>query len=259
MRRCAVCNQKGGVGKTTTVTGLASALMTWGLKVLIVDMDPQANATSGLGVTVTPAMPTTYSLMAETLPGAAADAVVATEWDGVDLIPADEGLAAIESDGANDLIFRLDVALEGLDYSPYAAVLFDCPPSLGKLLYATLCASDGVIAVTEPGIRSVKGVQNLIATIDNVRLRPNPRITLDKIVISRKRGFVEHDLWEGELRREYGELVAKSYIPELAARQVADRAHIPIHHYRAGNALSLQVAYSDLLNELPFAPQGVHP
>jgi chromosome partitioning protein len=256
-RKCAICNQKGGVGKTATALGLASAISARGGKVLVVDMDPQGNATTGLGITVGEDMLTTFDLMSSSQEGAAADAVVATDWDGVDLIPATHDLANIEADGANDLIFRLDIAFEGTDLSAYDAVLFDCPPSLGKLLFAVLCAADGVIAITEPTIDSVRGVENLEETIRNVQRRPNPRLIIDKVVLSRKRKTGEHIYREAELRESYGSLVARTGIPELAARQDAHSAHVPIHQFSGGKSLALRVAYNDLLDELPIGPIGV--
>ncbi|MDP8017666.1 AAA family ATPase [Rhodococcus hoagii] len=255
-RKIAICNQKGGVGKTATTLGLASALSNQGRNVLVVDVDPQGNATTGLGVEIEDGMLTTFDLMNRTAAGTAADAVVATPWERVDLIPANEALANIESDGANDLIFRLDIAFEGLDLSAYDAVLFDCPPSLGKLLFAVLCAADGVLAVTEPTIDSVRGIENLQETIRNVQRRPNPRLALDKIVLSRKRATGEHRFRESELRDTYGELVAKTAIPELAARQDAHSTHTPIHKFTGGKALALQVAYTDLLSELSINTEG---
>jgi cellulose biosynthesis protein BcsQ len=250
VRKLALCNQKGGVGKTATTLGLASALSDQGRNVLIVDVDPQGNSTTGLGVEITDDMMTTFDLMNRTAAGAAANAVIATPWDRVDLIPSNEALANIESDGANDLIFRLDIAFEGLDLSVYDAVLFDCPPSLGKLLFAVLCAADGVIAITEPTIDSVRGIENLQETIRNVQRRPNPRLVLEKIVLSRKRATGEHRFRESELRETYGELVAKTAIPELTARQDAHSTHTPIHRFTGGKAFALQVAYTDLLSEL---------
>ncbi|AII11384.1 ParA family protein [Rhodococcus opacus] len=255
-RKCAICNQKGGVGKTATTLGLASAISNAGGHVLIVDVDPQGNATNGVGVSITDEMLTTYDLMSRTESGTAIDAVIATPWDGVDLIPADQTLANIESDGANDLIFRLDIAFEGLDLSAYDAVLFDCPPSLGKLLFAVFCAVDGVIAVTEPTIDSVQGVTKLFETVENVQRRPNPNLAIDKIVLSRQRGTGEHRFRETELREVYGDLVARTTIPEYATRQDAHSARTPIHKFTGGKSLSLQLAYTDLLNELPIKTAG---
>jgi chromosome partitioning protein len=254
-RKIAFANQKGGVGKTATVLGLASGLSDLGLQVLVVDMDPQGNATSGLGIEVSDDMLTSFDLMSKTASGAAVDAVVATDWKGVDLIPAKVDLANIESDGSNDLIFRLDVAFEGLDLSPYAAILIDCPPSLGKLLFAVLCCADGVIAVTEPTVDSVKGVANLEETIQNVQRRPNPKLVFDKIILSRKRITGEHMFREKELRSSYGDLVARTGIPELAARQDAHSAQTAIHRYSGGKSIALQIAYTDLLAELAIAKE----
>ncbi len=250
-RKIALGNQKGGVGKTASTLGLASAITAVGGKVLVVDMDQQGNTTSGLGVELEDGMLTAYHLMNQTREGIAAEAIVATPWDGVDLIPADEELGKIESDGSNDLVFRLDVAFEGLDLSPYDAVLFDCPPNMGKVLFAVLIAADGVVAITEPTIDSVRGVQKLEQTIDTVRKRANPKLAFDKIVISRRRATGEHDFRENELRETYGDLVAKTVIPELAARQDAHSNHTPIHQFKGGKALTLKLAYTDLLAELP--------
>lgn len=249
-RKIAVANQKGGVGKTATLLGLASAIVARGGQVLVVDADQQANLTTGLGVEVEPGQLTTHYLLSETREGAAADVVVASAWEGVDLIPADDQLADIEANGANDLVFRMEAAFEGLDTSAYAAVLFDCPPNLGRALYSVLIAADSVIAVTEPVSDSVRGVGRLDETVRQVARRGNPRLVMDKIVINRWRGHNEHKMREAELRDAFGDLVANTKIPELAARQDAHSAQTAIHQFRGGKSLSLQLAYDDLLDEL---------
>lgn len=250
MQRHALANQKGGVGKTATTLGLASAISHRGGKALVVDMDPQANATEGLGVYTTDDQLTTADLMDHTAPGSALDAVVATDWDGIDLVPAHLNLSNSESSGASDLVFRLDIAFEGLDLTAYDAVLFDCPPSLGKLLYAVLLTVDDVYAVTEPTRDSVKGVTRLETTIQHVKMRPNPRLELAKIIVSRRQNKGEHIDREAELRQAYGDLVARTVIPDLAARQDAHSTETPIHKFRGGRSLTLQLAYSELLDEL---------
>ena len=175
---------------------------------------------------------------------------MATDWDGIDLIPSHLDLSNAESSGASDLVFRLDVAFEGLDLSPYDAVLFDCPPSLGKLLFAVLLTVDSVYAITEPTKDSVKGVTRLETTVQKVKLRPNPRLELAKVIISRRQNKGEHIDRERELRDAYGDLVARTVIPDLGARQDAHSAEGPMHKFKRGRALSLQVAYDDLLDEL---------
>lgn len=249
--RHALANQKGGVGKTATTLGLASAISHRGGRALIVDMDPQANATEGLGVEIADGQLTTADLMDDRAEaGSAVDAVVATDWDGIDLVPSHLNLSNAESSGASDLVFRLDVAFEGLNLDVYDAVLIDCPPSLGKLLFSVLLFADDVWAVTEPTRDSVKGVARLETTIQRVKAKPNPTLELAKVIVSRRQNKGEHIFRERELRDAYGELVARTVIPDLAARQDAHSAEVPIHQFRGGRALSLQVAYDDLLNEL---------
>ena len=252
-RRIAVANQKGGVGKTATVLGLASALSSRGQQVLVIDMDPQGNSTTGLGIELEEGAPTVYDVLMKDSNVDLVDAVMATPWDGVDLVPADVQLGNFESSGDPNLVFALANAVDAVDLSPYAVVLFDCAPSLGSVLFSVLVAVDGVMAVTEPTIDSVSGVANLEETIQTVQRRPNPNLSFDKIIISRKRNTGEHTFREQELRAAYGDLVAKTTIPEIAARQDAHSAHTPIHKFRGGKSIALQIAYNDLLDELDFA------
>ena len=251
-RMVAFANRKGGVGKTATALGLASAIVERGGQVLLVDADQQGNLTTGLGIDLEEGQPTTFDMLRETREGSAADVVVASPWDGVDVIPADDQLAAMEVDGSSDLVFRMQAAFEGLDISAYSAVFFDCPPNLGRVLYSVLLAVDGVVAVTEPTIDSVRGVGRLDETIKSVAKRGNPNLVLDKVVLSRRRDTKEHRWREDELRQAYGDVVAKTMIPELTARQDAHSEQVPIHKFFRGKARTLHWTYSDLLNELPL-------
>lgn len=121
---------------------------------------------------------------------------------------------------------------------------------MGKLLFAVLLTVDTVYAITEPTKDSVKGVTRLETTVQKVKLRPNPRLELSKIIISRRQNKGEHIDRERELREAYGDLVARTVIPDLGARQDAHSAEVPMHKFKGGRALSLQVAYDDLLDEL---------
>ncbi|SUH41119.1 ATPase, ParA type [Nocardia farcinica] len=267
-----MANQKGGVGKTATTLGLASAIAHFGRtrgeggRVLVMDMDPQGNATSGVGVEVVAGQqPTVADLFDRSAqPGALADVVVASAWDLVDIAPATRDLAGVEEAGDADLVWRLDAAFDGVDLSAYDAVLFDCPPSLGRLLFSALVAADQAVVVTEATKDSVKGVTEVEETIERVRRRPNPRLELGAIVVSRRRNNGEHNFREAELRQAYGTLgdsngglVCRTVIPDLAARQDAHSAATPIHLFHGGRALALQIAYTDLATELGLLKDGV--
>ncbi|WP_051030215.1 ParA family protein [Nocardia takedensis] len=262
-RRIVLANQKGGVGKTATTLGISSALAAAGRRrgeggrTLVLDMDPQGNATGGVGVEVAPGQLTVADLFDRTAkPGALADVVVASAWDLVDIAPATRELAAVEEAGDADLVWRLDAAFDGVDLSAYDAVLFDCPPSLGRLLFSALVAADQAIVVTEATKDSVKGVTEVEETIDRVRRRPNPRLELGAIVVSRRRNTGEHNFRERELREAYGTygtdggLVCRTVIPDLSARQDAHSAARPVHLFQGGKVIALQVAYTDLAIEL---------
>lgn len=252
-RKVAIANQKGGSGKTATTLGLASALAHEGRHVLVVDADPQGNATTGVGVDLKelPDQMTTADLLtAGVKPGAALDAIMASGWDYVDLIPADIRLGSAETDGSADIVFRLDVAFEGLDLSVYDAVLFDCPGSMGNLFYNVLIVADEVFAVTEPRLDSVEGVAKMESTIQYIARRPNPRLKFERIIINRADNTKERRVREQELREAYGDYVARTVIPSLVARADAHSAQQPIHQYTGGRAIALQMAYTDLAREV---------
>ena len=163
----AVANQKGGVGKTTVTLGIADAAARRGLKVLVVDLDPQANATSGLGVEA-PGRTVDDALAADRT-GALADVVTASAWpNGTGpapaVAPSSPSLAAREPQLATDPIGaqdRLRHALEGVA-DGYELVLLDCPPSLGLLTVNGLVAADRVLIVTEPAAWASDGVEQML-------------------------------------------------------------------------------------------------
>lgn len=268
-RLVVIANQKGGVGKTATTLGLASAVMHAGGRVLVVDMDPQGNATGGVGVEVVDGQPTVADLFDRSVrEGALADVVVASEWERVDIAPAEtDALASVAESGHADIVWRLGTAFDGVDLSAYDAVFFDCPPSLGSLLFAPLLVADEVLVVTEPTRDALKGVRELERTIQRVQRRPNPRLRIGGVVISKRKARGEHISREPELRAAYGTLgdgngglVARTVIPDLGAREDAHSAALPIHRFRGGKSLTLQVAYTDLAAELDLLPsEGARP
>jgi chromosome partitioning protein len=180
-RIIALCNQKGGVGKTTTTINLGAALADYGRRVLAVDFDPQGALSAGLGVQ-THDVPTIYDLLLSrnVTP---ADAIQSTNVEGLDVIPANIDLSAAEvhlvTEVAREQILASVLRKVSGDYD---VILIDCQPSLGLLTVNALTASHGVVIPLECEYFALRGVALLIETIDKVRDRLNPAITLDGIL-----------------------------------------------------------------------------
>jgi chromosome partitioning protein len=173
-----LCNQKGGVGKTTTVINLGAALAEFGRKVLLVDFDPQASLTVGLGINPNVVDSTIYHLMMERdVP--LDDVVVPTNVPGVDLIPSNIDFAGAEMQLINE-VGREQVLSRALDRAKtrYDVILVDCQPSLGLLTVNALAAADGVIVPLECEYFALRGVALLKGTIEKVQDRLNPKLTI---------------------------------------------------------------------------------
>ncbi len=246
---CAVIAQKGGVGKTTTLLGLAGAAWERGLRTLVIDLDPQANATAALD----PAG-TAYSsndVLADARPGVAADAVVASGWGpGIDLIPGERALEHRAVPEGRDSALRLRIALEGVADN-YDLVLVDCPPSLGELTRNALAAVRLALVVTEPSFFALPGAAAALEAIEVVRGSSNLVLRPAGVLVNRSRPQTsEHAFRLAELHAAYPDLVLPFVVPERTAVQQAQGACVPVQAWRSTGAREVSDVYDDLLDTL---------
>ncbi len=225
----ALVNQKGGVGKTTTAVSLTAALTALGKKVLLCDFDPQANATSGLGVDKNKAKYSSYDVVINDVP--AKDAIVSTKYG--DIIPSGAALAGagIELVALPRREFRLKDALDQVK-DAYDFILIDCPPSLELLTLNALCASDQVLIPVQCEYYALEGLSDLMTTLRAVKRAYVPTMSIFGLVLTMYDGRTNLSMQVAqEVRRHFPGKVFASVIPRNVRLSEAPSHGLPITVY----------------------------
>ncbi len=226
----AVSNQKGGVGKTTTCINLAAELGRKGYSVLSVDIDPQANCTSGLGVALPPDSPSLYNVLLGDVPPR--EAILQTKWRGVSILPATLDLAGAEIELASSIsretkMRRVLSRIEGFDIA-----ILDCPPSLGMLTVNALVAADKLVIPIQCEYFALEGLGQLSRTIALIKDGLNQNLGIDGILLTMhdSRTRLSTDVAD-EVRRQFGDVVFKTLIPRNVKLAEAPSYAEPICYY----------------------------
>ncbi|MGF1503324.1 MAG: ParA family protein [Paracoccaceae bacterium] len=255
----AIANQKGGVGKTTTAINLGTALAHHGQKVLVVDLDPQGNASTGLGAAADTREGSTYDLLAGT--AGLADIVVETPVDGLALAPATVDLSGsdVEMVDDPDRASRLFRALRGTGgaapVAGYDTVLIDCPPSLNLLTVNAMTAADAILVPLQCEFFALEGLSQLLGTVKRVKNRLNPGLHLRGIVLTMfdRRNRLSAQV-EQDVRTNLGDIVFETVIPRNVRLSEAPSHAVPVLLYDRDCAGSR--AYLSLAEEMLGGPSA---
>ncbi|MFP3939684.1 MAG: ParA family protein [Thermoanaerobaculia bacterium] len=225
----AITNQKGGVGKTTTAINLGAALGAFERRVLLVDCDPQGNATRGVGLEAT--VPHLYQVL--TGEAAVGDAIRPSGFPNLDILPSDRDLVGVEVEfvGTEAWQLRLGRLLESIR-GDYDVILLDCPPSLGHLTVNALSAADGVLVPIQCEYFALEGVSELMATIRRVKATSNPSLEVAGILLTMydDRTNLSRDV-ASEIRRHFGGQVFEAVVPRNVRLAEAPSYGLPIFEY----------------------------
>ena len=241
-------NQKGGVGKTTSAINIAAAIGLKGKKTLLLDCDPQGNASSGVGIRRNRIGATTYDILLGR--ARAEDAIIKTEYKNLSVLPSSMPLAAAELELADleDRAFRLKNALESVK-NDYDYIFIDCPPSLGMLTINALTASDGVIVPMQCEYFSLEGLTQILSTVKQVKRLYNPDLSLTGILITMNNGRLNLSVQVlDELKKHYADKLFSTPISRNVRLSEAPSFGMPIQYYDKYSKGSS--AYDDIAAEL---------
>lgn len=243
----AIANQKGGVGKTTTAINFSAALGKTGKKVLVVDADPQGNATSGLGVNKRAQTVSTYHLLVGS--SQAGEAIVKTEFKNLDVIPSNIDLAGVEIElvEMEERTYRLKQALSPIK-DQYDYIIIDCPPSLGLITLNSLTAASSLLVPIQCEYYALEGLSQLMATVKQVKRLYNPDIEIEGVLLTMHDSRLNLTMQVvAEVKRHFTDKVYKSVIPRNVRLSEAPSYGQPIQYYEEVSKGA--ASYNDMAKE----------
>jgi len=246
-----IINQKGGVGKTTSTVNLGHALATSGQKILVIDLDPQGNASTGLGIDRSKRKKTIYEFLVNRNDDSNLY-ISKTNTENLDIICANVELSGFETEVADDnkrAFFLRDVLGQIKQKNQYNQILIDCPPSLSLLTIMALVASDTVIIPLQTEFFALEGVSQLIKTIERVKENLNKNLLIQGVILTMydRRNKLSGQV-EQEARKYFGTKVYKTVIPRNVRISEAPSHGMPVIVYDRNSSGS--VAYQELSNEI---------